>query len=221
MDPGLEHCSDEELARQAQAGSFSAYEELVYRHEGRVYRFLCQSCRNETDARELTQDTFVAAFNAVARFNPNRSFATWLFTIARRKFIDHWRARRPDPTETLPEQEDPEHPASILQARETAAAIWDFARRLLPEIQFQALWLRCQEEMEIKEIAHSLRLSRVHVKVLLFRARQKLILALDRSPDRPSAAAGRSAPEVVDAKKRALSAGCEILSVTKPEPGGT
>src|SRR5258708_3655201 len=48
--------SDEDLARQSQTGSMSAFEELVYRYENRIY--VANYCRNPADAREVTQDTF-------------------------------------------------------------------------------------------------------------------------------------------------------------------
>src|SRR6266550_9298455 len=101
--------TDEELARQAQAGSLSSFEELVYRYEARIFRFVANSCRNESDAQDVTQQTFVGAYLNIRQFDVARSFATWLFTIARRKCIDRHRANRPAPemrTEFL-EDEDP------------------------------------------------------------------------------------------------------------------
>ena len=52
----LEHStdSDAELARQSQAGSMVAFEQLVYRYEHRVHAFVAQFCGNATDAREVT-----------------------------------------------------------------------------------------------------------------------------------------------------------------------
>ena len=92
MASDFQSFTDEELARQTQAGSLVAFEELVYRYEGRIYGFVANCCRNGTDAREVTQDTFVRAFQAIGQFDLQRGFAPWLFTIARRKCIDHHRA---------------------------------------------------------------------------------------------------------------------------------
>src|SRR5580692_2625739 len=94
--------SDEELARQSQAGSLVAFEELVRRYERRIYGFIFQSCRRHADARELTQDAFVRAYQAIAQFDSRRAFAPWLFTIARRKCIDHFRLAPPAPGEAAP-----------------------------------------------------------------------------------------------------------------------
>jgi RNA polymerase sigma-70 factor, ECF subfamily len=165
---------DEELARQTQAGSTAAFEELVSRFERRIYAFVCNSCRNPLDAREITQDTFVRAFQAIAGYDPRRPFVAWLFTIARRKCIDHHRAKEPRVVEAEPDSFDPDDPAELLAQREERQNLWKVARRLLPEAQFQALWLRYAEDMDVAQVAQVLRKTKTNVKVLLFRARQAL-----------------------------------------------
>jgi RNA polymerase sigma-70 factor, ECF subfamily len=175
--------SDEDLARQSQAGDLPAFEELVRRYENRIYSFVFQSCGRDADAREITQDTFVRAFEAIAQFDPRRPFAAWLFTIARRKGIDCFRARIPGGAQTAPEELDADDPAELLARREEAQDLWRRARARLPDAQFQALWLRYAEDMDIARIAGVLGKTQTHVKVLLFRARHKLAEELE--PARP------------------------------------
>lgn len=172
--------SDEQLARESRAGSLDAFEELVSRYERRVYGFVLRSCSNPTDACEITQDTFVKAYEALAQFNPAKPFAPWLFTIARRKCIDHHRASPAEGAALVPDQPDLDDPAELLARKEESDAIWANAHRLLPENQFQALWLRYAEEMNIQQIARVLRKTKTHVKVLLFRARRRLIAPVQR-----------------------------------------
>ena len=169
--------SDEELARQTQAGSFDAFEQLVYRYEDRVHAFVSQFCRNRADARELTQDTFVTAFQKMEQFDARRRFAAWVFTIARRKCIDRHRTAAPvadDLASDQPEPSDDPDPAEALARREDGQNLWRLARERLGENQFQALWLHYAEDLDVAQIAHVLRKTRVHVKVMLFRARQLL-----------------------------------------------
>lgn len=167
--------SDGELARRTQNGSLHAFEALVYRYEGRLYAFVTHCCRNNTDAREVTQDSFVRAFQAIGQFDPNRSFAAWLFTIARRKCIDRQRAPKPLTCDALEGEMAPEaDPSELLARREEQRDLWDLARQVLPDAQFQALWLRYSEEMNVAGIAQVLAKTRTHVKVLLFRAREAL-----------------------------------------------
>ncbi len=174
--------SDENLARQSQGGDLAAFEELVRRYENRIYAFVFQSCGHDADAREITQDTFVRAFKAIAQFDPRRSFAAWLFAIARRKGIDCFRARIPGVGEAAPEEFDRDDPAELLARREEARDLWGRARSLLPDGQFQALWLRYAEDMEIAQIACVLGKTQTHVKVLLFRARRRLAAELQSAP---------------------------------------
>jgi RNA polymerase sigma-70 factor, ECF subfamily len=193
----LKEASDEELARQSQAGSFPAFEELVFRYEHRIYSFLAQALRNATDARELTQDTFVKAHQAIGSFDPARNFATWLFTIARRKFVDHLRARPPRTDEPIPEMPDHNNPAELLARDEERDNLWKTAAGLLPPEQFQAVWLRYMEDLDVARIAHILRRTKTSVKVLLFRARLRLRSRLKSAVHRGGsrrAGSGESSP---------------------------
>ncbi len=166
--------SDEELARQSQAGSLAAFEELVSRYERRLYSFVAQMCRNPADASDLTQEAFVQAFRSIHRFDCERNFAAWLFTIARRKFIDHHRARPVPDQEPMPDLADWRTPDQILSEREEGAGLWVLARRCLPPVQVQALWLRYVEAMSVSEVAAVLGKPVTYVKVLLFRSRLAL-----------------------------------------------
>ncbi len=174
--------TDEDLARHSQGGDFSAFEELVRRYETRIYAFVYQSCGHATDSREVTQDTFVRAFQAIAQFDPTRSFASWIFTIAKRKGIDCYRARIPAGDEAVPEESAEEDPAELLARQEDARDIWRRARQKLPDSQFQALWLRYAEEMDVAQISRVLGKTQTHVKVLLFRARNKLAVDWQTTP---------------------------------------
>jgi len=174
--------SDEDLARQSQGGDFAAFEELVSRYENRIYSFVFRSCGHDADAREVTQDTFVRAFSAIAQFDPGRPFASWLFAIARRKGIDCFRARIPGDGQSAPEEFDPDDPSELLARREDAQDLWRRARRSLTDSQFQALWLRYAEEMDVAQIGRVLGKTQTYVKVLLFRARHKLAAELETVP---------------------------------------
>lgn len=178
--------SDEVLARQTQGGSIEAFEELVLRYEKRVYAFVAQSCRNGMDAGEITQETFVKAYQAIAQFDPKRAFAPWLFTIARRKCVDHFRSLKgvrsfqdsASGTEASNDERgelcDHKDPAEILALEDERQHLWSLARRILPQSQFESLWLHYVEDMNIAEVSKVLRRPQTYIKVLLFRARRTL-----------------------------------------------
>ena len=180
MNPSLQAISDEELALRSQKGSLEAFEELVYRYEARVYGFIVRCSQDEQVARDVTQDAFVRAFQALHQYHPERPFAPWLFAIARRKWIDHYRAM-PRPLEAAdPEEFDRNDPAELLARDEERLDLWRLARARLNADQFQALWLRYVEELDLHQIARVMRKSKTGVKVHLFRARRALGQILGR-----------------------------------------
>jgi RNA polymerase sigma-70 factor (ECF subfamily) len=189
LDPGVAQSSfsDQQLAQQTQAGSMPAFEELVSRYENRIFSFVARCCGNTADAREITQDSFVQAFHAIARFDPRQEFAPWLFTIARRKCIDHHRASPPSAEENIADLPDVVDPSELLAREEERQDLWNMARRRLSQSGFHALWLKYVEDLNVTEIAQVLGLTQTHVKVLLFRARNALARALKPGADQNGA----------------------------------
>ncbi len=156
----------------------AAFEELVHRYEARIFTFI--KCRTGAqEAQDLTQIVFVRAFQKIHTYTPRYRFSTWLYTIARRMSITHYRKRSVADMQPLAGEifdgNDPSREASWNDARNT---LWDVARRQLPENQFTALYLRAAEQMSIQEIAHALRKTQSHVKVLLHRARKNMLSEL-------------------------------------------
>jgi len=180
LNSELQSLADEELARQTQAGSLDAFEELVSRYEGRIYAFALQLCRNPADAAEIVQETFLKAYRTIALYNPNRGFPPWLFTIARHKCIDHHRAAPPLADASVPDRAHGADPSEVLASQEDKDCLWALARRVLPPAQFQALWLSYGAEMKIGDIARVLGRTRTHIKVMLFRARRTLRRELEQ-----------------------------------------
>jgi len=166
--------ADEVLARQWQAGSDAAFTELIARFHRRVFSFQFHSTQRREDAEDLTQETFLAAHRSVRRYQPERTFAPWLFGIARHALADHWRRARPH--EELPAdyagQPGPEE-TTPTEADERGVRLWGQARRLKPQL-FAALWLRYGEGFDIAAVARALDVTRIHAKVILFRARKEL-----------------------------------------------
>jgi len=162
-----------DLVRSAQGGGVDAFGELLGLYQDRVFRFVLRMLRNIHDAEDVTQDTFVKAWRHLARFRPENSFATWLFTIARRTALNHLRARRPTEELTGLEEEHEPGPDHSALDREHAEALWRMARRLKPD-QFEALWLRYGEGFSIREAARIMNTNSLRVRVLLHRARNRM-----------------------------------------------
>ena len=77
--------TDEQLVALALAGDTSAFDDLVLRHQGAVYRLALVALRNHHEAEEVTQDAFVRAWTGLRGFRGDASFKTWLLTIAWRR----------------------------------------------------------------------------------------------------------------------------------------
>ncbi len=161
------------LAVAAKGGCLDSFEQLVARLEGRLFAFLYQKTGNHHLAQDLLQSTFVTAYRKLHRYNPQYAFTTWIYTIASRLAINHFRRKQPVEAEHADRAIDT-NPRSKLIAREKAKGIWSQARELLSESQFTALWNFYGEERNLAETAGVMNKSVGSVKVLLHRARRKL-----------------------------------------------
>ena len=185
--PDLTEKTDEQLAKQCQQGSLDAFEELVKRHESRLFNFLCQKAPRREDAEDLAQHTFVNAWQRIGQYRTEASFATWLYTIARNLTISHYRKHGKvihcELEVAEPTLVERETPADTLSETEEHAALWRVARETLKEEAFDVLWMKYKEQLSIAEIATVLSRTEVSVKVMLHRARKKLGHALEDRPD--------------------------------------
>src|SRR5215471_19815640 len=73
---------DRQLLTRAQAGDMSAFESLVDRHEDQVYGVALRITRSEADAAEITQDTFLSAYEHLNEFRGEAAFGSWVHRIA-------------------------------------------------------------------------------------------------------------------------------------------
>lgn len=175
----VKQSSDEELVAKAQTGSRRCFNELVRRYSHRLFYFLRPKLTTDEDTEDLVQETFLKTYRNIKRFDLNYKFSTWLYTTAARLAISFYRKKRtneglsvfnpssPDPQEQVIREEDSEN-------------LWNIAQTLQSN-QYQVLWLRYMEELSLKEIALVMKKNRVHVRVLLHRARLNLIKQLNPS----------------------------------------
>jgi len=175
-DPMTEQPSHEELARRAQHGCQASFEELVRYWQVPLLCFLRRSASRE-DAEDLVQKTLVQAYQNLHRYRSELRFAPWLFTIARRLSLNHRRTRRPPAADamldSLPDRAPlPSESAADAESRQR---LWRLAEQTLSERQVTALWLHYVEDLSVEEVARVLQCTRASVKVMLFRARRKLL----------------------------------------------
>ena len=83
-----------DLLMRARRGDLSAYDELVRRHQQRIYATIYHMTANHEDANDLAQDTFIKAFAALKSFKGGSSFYTWVYRIAVNKTLNFLKSRK-------------------------------------------------------------------------------------------------------------------------------
>lgn len=178
--------SDRELVRESRRGDKEAFRELVERHQRKIVSVAVGMIQNRDDALELTQETFVKAFENLNKFKGESSFYTWLYRIAVNLAIDYRRRDRRNPTvsladrpgggeeleATLPDQRlsDPYHQA---QAHEIGARVAEAINELTPDHKAVIL-LREVEGLSYEDISRVMQCSKGTVMSRLHYARKKL-----------------------------------------------
>jgi RNA polymerase sigma-70 factor (ECF subfamily) len=172
--------TDQELVSQVLAGDQYAFAELVERYQQPVYNLTYRMLNNAGEAEDAAQEAFLRAYQHIKRYDPERSFKTWLLSIASNYCIDRIRKRRltwlsideplpPHPSLTSPET-GPES-AAVLDERN--ATIERMLAELAPDYR-AAVALRYWYDMSYTEIAETLDTTESAIKSRLFRARQML-----------------------------------------------
>ena len=175
---------------QLRRGDLDALSSLVSRYQNRLYRFLLRLVRDRSEAEDLFQQTWVHVAEKIRRFDPNRNFDAWLFTVARNLAIDHLRRVRPASLDQ-PISEDESQGTALdrLVAKEPAplervlenerASRLGTALDELPIVYREVMTLRFEEEMKIEEIAQVLSIPLSTVKSRLRRSLEQMRQCLE------------------------------------------
>ncbi|MFA6961309.1 MAG: sigma-70 family RNA polymerase sigma factor [Opitutaceae bacterium] len=90
----LEAGSDWMVVQRVQAGDVAAFDQLILKYRERVYAMIYNMTSNREDAADLTQDSFIKAFQSINRFQGQSSFFTWLYRIALNSALTHIRKNK-------------------------------------------------------------------------------------------------------------------------------
>lgn len=178
----LSHLDDTECAALAQRGDGKAFSALVARYQDRIYRFLTRLLRSSDDALELTQDTFLRAYQGMNRWRPDAPFKAWLFRIARNIAFDHLRRNKLVAFVELDEDVDVPDPSggpdTLFETAQNLRLLEDALQRLHAGHR-EILLLREIESLSYDEIATVLNLNVGTVKSRIARARAALLAMLN------------------------------------------
>lgn len=180
----MEEIAGNELAiekRDQAVLELADFDEVVRVYRPRILRFLLSSLTDRDAAETLTQECFLKAWNARAQFRGDSSLATWLTRIAVNLMRDHLRSRSlrfwhktrgdsldvMDISDWIPDGRS--SPEDIALARQRVAELWKAVDDLSAH-QRSVFVLRFVEEMELDEIAETLKMNLSTVKSHLYRA---------------------------------------------------
>lgn len=192
MDAGFT-IPDEDLVVQSQNGNLASFNSLVERYQGAVYTLCVRLLGNREAAEDATQETFLSAYRAIARFEGG-SFRSWLFRIAANQSKDQLRRRqRKDRAGSLDEifdtpgssieVPDPgESPEDALQRSSVSKALQD-ALLELPFDQRRAIVLVDVLGYSYDEAASIAETSPGTIKSRIHRGRDRLRAIVRRDPE--------------------------------------
>lgn len=153
-----------------------ALTDLVKEYTSPLRRFLLGMLRNEEDAKELTQETFLRFISHSRKFSDKNEMRNYLFQIAHNLAITKVTSaasRKEELTDEFSEQAKNESATSLIMMEEKKRAVLDLLQKLPPQ-QRRVMILRNWEDMTFKEIANVLSLSEGAVKAHYFFALRKL-----------------------------------------------
>lgn len=173
--------SERELIERSQQGETAAFGELYERHLASIYRYIYYRVGNQQDAEDLTETTFIKAWEAIASYTIGKlPLIAWLYRIARNTVIDQSRKRKAELVD-LDEQYDLASPDTPIEEEVALGADLNQvmeAMAKLPEDQQEVVTLRFLSGMSHNEAAEIMGKSLASVRVLQFRALKTLRLWL-------------------------------------------
>jgi len=182
---------DRELVRLSQGGQQDAFEQLVRRHQRRVFALVGGIIRHPEDVEDVAQQIFLKAYLGLKKFDQRAAFSTWVYKIAVNECWDYLRKKKVRPLlyeADLSEEQvsrldgiasyhrPPEGPNERVEAQESL----DRVLSALSEHDRQLLILKEIEGFSVQELAEILELNVNTVKVRLFRARGRIVEAYRR-----------------------------------------
>lgn len=179
--------TEQDLLQRAQKGDQEAFAALVTEHQSYVYNLALRVLKNQEEALDIAQETFVRAWKALPNFRGQSLFRTWLYRIVTNLCYNRLPGLRrslddlgDEVISEIPETDIAfDNPSRGLEARELRS----YLHRAIDELDEHyrlLISLRYQNELSYEEIAGMLNLPLGTVKTGLFRAREQLRRALER-----------------------------------------
>lgn len=197
--PKLRDGDDHGLARRLAAGDTEAFEALMRRYNGRLFRVARAILKDDGEAEDVLQDAYLDAYRHIHQFKGGAQLSTWLTRIVVNRALMRVRAQRRERTVLSFERQHvldgpPPDLVDVRAESPQASALRAELRQLLERtidglpLAFRTVFvMREVEDMSAAEIAESLDIPLATVRTRLFRARGLLRAALEREAGQASA----------------------------------
>lgn len=178
----MPEATDDALIAAYLAGDPRAFDQLVNRHQRRIYNLCYRMLGRTEDARDVAQEVFLTALRKLPSFRGDAAFATWLHRVAVNACYDalRRRQRQPDPVELSEDPTSNDRVHGSLDPADVAADVIDVQRALthVPEDFRSVLILHDAQDVAYEDIARILDIPLGTVKSRLHRGRVSLAEAL-------------------------------------------
>lgn len=175
---------DAELVQRAKQGDKQAFDQLVQKYQFKIVKLVSRYIHDPVEALDVTQESFIKAYNALDKFRGDSAFYTWLYRISINTAKNHLILHRRKPVDTDVETIDVEQtlnrhqreystPEKIAVRSELESAVFDVIEHLPKELK-TAIILREMEGLTYEEIAGVMACPIGTVRSRLFRARESI-----------------------------------------------
>ena len=176
--------SDQQLVNDYLKGDENSLEVLIKRYLKPIYSFVFRYVGNSQEAEDITQEVFIKIWRHLKKFDQNRSFKTWIFSIAKNTCIDTFKKKKAIPFSKLEDEEGRNLfleklvdttplPDALFERADLVRTLTSAIEKLLPKYRM-VLFLRYNDHFTFREIAETLEMPLQTVKSQHRRALIKL-----------------------------------------------
>lgn len=175
----MQFLEDTHYIKLTRAGDMQAFGLLVQKHQRLVFTLALRMLKNQEEAEEAAQDTFVKVYQSLSRFEEKSKFTTWVYRVAYNECLGRLRKSKRHFTLVEDIVENSDEPTDFLDGleilhREERAALIKKGIEMLNPAEAVALTLFYHEDLSVKEISTITGSSESNVKAQLFRGRKHL-----------------------------------------------
>ena len=174
-----------DLITNAMNGHLESYSLLVKKYQNMVLTLSCRILKDRHEAEDLTQDVFIKVFKNLSKFDPQATFAAWLYKVSYNETINKYRSlkRRQDrfkDSDGIKEDWQTEYESLSLLDKQERKEILLAALDQLSESDRLVIWAYYFDDMTVKEISCITDLTESNIKIKLHRSRKQLYGILNR-----------------------------------------